>query len=312
MKRSVFGSLLCLSLSAVVSGGPQEPAERQADVPFSFGGRLYESKREFVLSHRCGTVQPSPRQIAEREAADRERVQALGIQARPAGSVTIPVWVHVIRKGTGVANGNLSAATIKNQLKVLNDSYKGATGGVNTVFRFTLAGTTRTTNARWFTSCDTPAVEAEMKTALRRGGAGTLNLYTCNPGGGLLGWATFPSDYSSDPANDGVVILHTSVPGGAGAPFNEGDTATHEVGHWVGLFHTFQGGCSASNDRVSDTPAEQSAAFGCPTGRDTCAAAGVDPITNFMDYSDDSCMFRFTTGQAARADAQTALYRPAP
>lgn len=214
----------------------------------------------------------------------------------------IDVYFHVISSG---ATGNVSDNMILSQMNVLNNAFAPAG------WSFNLVATTRTSSSDWFNNCYGSA-ESAMKTALRQGSADDLNIYSCNPSNGILGYATFPSGYNSRPQLDGVVVLYASLPGGGAQPYDEGDTATHEVGHWMGLYHTFQGGCSNNNDYVSDTEAERSPAYGCPAGRDSCKGKrypGLDPIENFMDYTDDACMFEFTTGQDARMDSQFTSYR---
>lgn len=219
----------------------------------------------------------------------------------PEGGV-INVYFHVIRQSVGGA-GDVPDKWITDQMSVLNAAYAQYN------FSFNLISVDRTTNATWYNGCYGSA-EGPMKSALHKGSADDLNIYSCNPSNGILGYATFPSSYSSQPLLDGVVLLDQSMPGGNAAPYNEGDTGTHEVGHWMGLYHTFQGGCNGSGDYVADTPAESSPAYGCPGGRDSCRRnAGIDPITNFMDYTDDYCMFEFTGGQATRMDDQFAVYR---
>lgn len=279
---------------------------------FSFRGRTYANQKAFIDSGaRCSTrhVTDFEQMVSEmsHQSWRAERL-ARGERAgdRPVGSVTVPVWVHVINKGAGAANGDIPDSQVMAQMQVLNEAY----GGASSPFVFVLAGTTRTTNSSWYTMTPGSAAESQAKNALRVGAAGTLNMYVANIGQGLLGWATFPQDYASNMKMDGVVVLNASLPGGTAVPYDLGDTATHEVGHWLGLYHTFQGGCSRRNDQVGDTPAERSAAFGCPTGRNSCASQpGLDPITNFMDYTDDSCMDRFSGGQTARMDAQHLQYR---
>jgi Pregnancy-associated plasma protein-A len=279
---------------------------------FNFRGRSYANQKAFIDSGaRCSTrhVTDFEQMVSEmsHQSWRAERLaQGERVGDRPVGSVTVPVYVHVINKGAGVANGDIPDSQVAAQVEVLNAAY----GGANSPFRFQLVATTRTTNATWYTMTPGSAAESQAKNALRVGNAGTLNMYVADIGQGLLGWATFPQDYVSSMKMDGVVVLNASLPGGTAEPYDLGDTATHEVGHWLGLYHTFQGGCTRRNDQVADTPAERSSAFGCPVGRNTCASQpGLDPITNFMDYTDDSCMDRFSGGQTARMDAQHLQYR---
>lgn len=181
----------------------------------------------------------------------------------------------MIRKNLTVAGSNIPSSWITAQMKVLNDSFAGRTGGVDTGFRFDLKRISRTTKAGWF-NLTGYGQDSAMKSALRVGGPRTLNVYSARLGAQLLGYAYYASDYEEVGLLDGVVIHYQSLPGGNFEIHSEGDTATHEVGHWLELIHTFEGGC-AGGDKVADTPAEASPAFECPTGRDTCRAAGLDP-----------------------------------
>jgi hypothetical protein len=277
--------------------------EATADRPFTFGGITWVSQRAFIESgRRCGTFQPDADAIAAIDAEVDAIMRARGVETSVTGGV-INVYFHVINRGAGIANGDVSDAQISDQIAVLNAAY--AVQG----WSFNLVSIDRITNTSWYTMGPGTNAERQAKRALRQGSAEDLNIYSANPGGGLLGWATFPSDYSRQPRMDGVVVLFSSLPGGSAVPYNLGDTGTHEVGHWMGLYHTFQGGCRGSGDFVADTPAERSPAFGCPVGRNTCAGAGNDPITNFMDYTDDSCMDRFSAGQDARMDQMFTTYR---
>lgn len=314
-----LAALIAATAALAAATASAEPGNGK---PFRLGTHEWPSQKAFVDSGaRCATKKPD---AAARDADEkvigpkmRELLAAKGSGSRkrpgggggttpaPTPGVTggvIRVHFHVLAQDTSVAGGWVPDTWIQGQMQVLNAAF-AATG-----WSFELAGTTRTIDASWFNlqyQGDGP-----VKAALRQGTAADLNIYTANPAGGYLGWATYPWSYASNPKYDGVVIHYQTLPGGNYAPYALGDTATHEVGHWMGLYHTFENGCSTGGDAVSDTPAEQSPAYGCPVNRDSCATlAGVDPIYNFLDYSDDACMSEFTPAQDARMDASFSSYR---
>ncbi|KAM0438645.1 hypothetical protein ACHAPT_001398 [Fusarium lateritium] len=269
----VLAAVAATSASAAVS-------KRQNDAPKAFG---------------CGTAEPSAEHIGMSKvlAAQEARAGDSNITAR--ATINVGVYFHVVATSQTVSGGYLTDKMLNDQLSVLNRDF--APHGIE----FRLLGTDRTVNSGWSTDGN----ELAMKRALRKGTYGDLNLYfQSRLSENSLGYAYLPTSVSSGSSAfylDGVSINAQTVPGGSYTDFNLGKTGTHEVGHWMGLYHTFQGGCTGSGDLVSDTPAQASFSSGCPIGRDSCPSQpGLDPIHNYMDYSDDSCYEEFTSGQEAR------------
>jgi hypothetical protein len=241
--------------------------------------------------------------------------------------ITLPVVVHVVHN-PNFPEQNISDEQIHSQITVLNQDFRAANPDVVKVpqvwkplvldarIEFQLAtqdpngeptsGIIRTeTDQTSFTWDD--AVKAKAT-----GGADAwpsdqyLNLWVCQLGGGLLGYAQFPG---GPPQTDGVVILHSAFGtlGTAAPPFDGGRTATHEIGHWLDLYHIWgdDGDACTSDDKVADTPNQAGSNMGVPTfPRVTCDnGPNGDMFVNYMDYTDDVSMFMFTKGQGARMNA---------
>ncbi|WP_125932466.1 M43 family zinc metalloprotease [Hymenobacter glacialis] len=239
------------------------------------------------------------------------------IQRRATGAIiTIPVVVHVVYN---TAAQNVDDAMVADQIRVLNEDFAKTNADASqtpsvftasaTSVQFVLAkqdptgaATTgivrRSTKTRSFSSNDFVKYTS-------KGGSDAwprdkyLNVWLCNLGQGLLGYAQFPGGPA---ATDGVVCLYSSVPGGTATNYNSGRTATHEVGHWLNLRHIW-GDASCGNDLVDDTPTQQTSNGGCPVfPKVTCGNQG-DMSMNYMDYTYDRCMYMFTAGQSSRMDA---------
>ena len=248
----------------------------------------------------CGTHEPTDggKLAVELEASKIPSAHQVDVRGG-----TINVYVHVIRTGPGRTNGDVPREDIEAQLTVLDNAF------AQTGWRFKLMGLDTTTSPTWYRLEQGSEVEVQAKAALRRGTARDLNIYIADPGHGFSGYATLPVATKAAPIKDGVVLVHSVLPGGSAAPYDQGDQAVHQVGHWLGLYHTYQAECDSLNgDYVDDTPATSMPAFGCPVGRDTCGEGG-DPVHNYMTSADDSCVNSFTAGQAARIDMMFNAYR---
>ncbi|KAI1372776.1 Metalloprotease [Hypoxylon crocopeplum] len=252
----------------------------------------------------CGTPEPTEAQIAASKAMlAKEREQRAKGEFNALASITVNTYFHVVASSTSISGGYLTQTMIDDQLDVMNAAY--SPHGIT----FNLISTEWTVNSNWAADGN----ELAMKRALRKGTYSDLNIYFLgNLGGGLLGYCYFPDSVSSGSTafyQDGCTILGASVPGGDAAPYDLGGTAIHETGHWMGLYHTFQGGCREPGDSVDDTSPQASASSGCPVGRDSCPGGGVDPIHNYMDYSDDACYEEFSPGQEERMYSAWSTYR---
>jgi len=221
----------------------------------------------------------------------------------------INVNFHVVYANETEPGGYVQDDQLNKQVDALNKAYSSTTP-----MTFKLANITRTHNEDWFLKAGPDeAQQGAMKQKLRTGAAKDLNVFLVGfkqgSGKGLLGYATFPADFEGKPEDDGVVIQYATLPGGTMPNYNLGVTLIHEAGHWAGLYHTFQGGCEEPGDYIDDTAPEASAASGCPAKRQTCGTATFDPVTNYMDYTYDSCMTGFTEGQGQRIGDQMRTYR---
>ncbi len=287
--------------------------------------------RYFNHDHRnCGT--PDPRLLPGVDSpsdCSLGRTNPLDDYDPSVGVYRIPVVVHVIQRTDGT--GNIPDARVRSQIDILNEDFRAMAGslgapGTDAAIEFYLAtedpdgnpttGITRSTNNTWFN--DRGSYWLSLNWDPNR----YMNIYT-NNAGGFLGYVpNLPQGGIVGRPEDRVVVLHSAFGRDAPlSPFDLGRTATHEVGHYLGLYHTFDGGCgsasacSTTGDLICDTNRQSSPTFGCPTSATSCSLPA--PFDNYMDYADDRCMNKFTAEQIRRMrctleNYRTQLYETAP
>lgn len=300
--------------------------------------------------HVCGTdfyrqqlKQSNPQFAIDEEVANQQSLIQINNNEqhnKKAGVIIIPVVFHVIHQN-GVEN--ITQAQIMDQLRVLNEDFRkksGTNGAASTnplaidmEYEFRLAqidpNGKRHDGINRISSSLTNDARNNVKALSYWPSNRYLNIWVVKTidnisgsgEGTVLGFAQFPSDINNSPTTDGIVIRADYV--GViqtGNGNNAGRTLTHEVGHWIGLYHTFQNGCVGANsgtcssqgDRVCDTPPVADATFGCLTSRNSCTndvPENPDLITNYMDYMDGRCANVYTPGQKARSIALMQIYR---
>ena len=274
-------------------------------------------------SHRCGTddhnVFLRSRQgyeVEERQADCTNSLTKIDPDYDPVAGRTlvIPVYFHVIHKTDGT--GYVSRERIDDQMAVLNEDFGGTSfngaSGYNTTIQFELVAVDYVENDEWY---DATADNTEFKSALAQSPDRYLNVYTQNPtanGQSLLGYATLPPG-TAGTSTDGVVMKHESIGGrnnGYGN-YNHGRTLAHEVGHYLGLLHTFNDevcdNTYTTQDLIVDTPPQSAPDY----GTEASSACGVpSAIENYMNYSEDSALNTFTVEQTNRMICSQISYRP--
>lgn len=266
----------------------------------------YEDQLDFIQKgNRCGTPDPSPA-ILNRIERNRSRVRGSNALIEDVmQKINIPVrFIHILIGSVGTVSESQRSL----QIEVLNNAF--APAGIS--FSYDENDVVQVDNSSWFEAAPQTVEELEMKHEVIQSPADQLNFITSSAGG-LLGWATFPWELALQPQMDGVVVLFDSLPGGNAAPYNLGHTGTHEIAHWLGLLHTFQGGCNPIGDNIPDTVAHAEPNYETPdpTRRNgACDPNQRAPVNNFMNYVDDSHMTEFSELQHSRMREMIGIFRP--
>lgn len=283
----------------------------------------------FAFAQRnCGTMEHYERAVQENPSYELNQIEIENFtneflshnNGADRAIVTIPVVVHVVYNNT---TENISDAQILTQIDVLNKDFAKMNADAantpsiftasNTDIQFCMASVDPTGAAtNGITRTSTATTAFSTNDAMKNNSTGGksawdaskyLNIWVCDISGGILGYAQFPGGSA---ATDGVVIdyQYFGTIGTSTAPFNLGRTATHEVGHWLNLRHIW-GDATCGTDQVTDTPTHNTANYGCPTypHLSTCTGTPVEMTMNYMDYTDDACMYMFSAGQTARMQA---------